>query len=90
MLPDSNVNEAASHGFVNLVSPKAGLAEGSVVKNKAEIYFDFNGAGCYQHHGHTYGEHYLSVNTVFVPNVGLVTDPNPAKDQVHFLLKSPI
>lgn len=90
MLPDSNVNEAASHGFVKfLVSPKGGLAEGSVVKNNAEIYFDFNEPVVTNTTWHTYGEQYLSTNTVFVPNVGLDVFPNPAKDQVRFLLKSP-
>ncbi len=43
LLPDSNTNEAASHGFVNF---KIDLAEdvqfGDSIRNSALIYFDFN------------------------------------------------
>ncbi len=43
LLPDSNINELRSHGFVQYrISPKPGLALGSKVRNHAEIYFDFN------------------------------------------------
>ncbi|MBK8564542.1 MAG: T9SS type A sorting domain-containing protein [Saprospiraceae bacterium] len=43
MLPDSNVNEPGSHGFVSFEIPlKEGLAPLSTVDNKAGIYFDFN------------------------------------------------
>jgi len=44
-LPDSVRNEPASHGFVRYsISPKAGFAENTVVRNQADIYFDFNTA----------------------------------------------
>lgn len=43
MLPDSNVNEIASHGFVRFkVSQKPGLGLGNEILNTALIYFDFN------------------------------------------------
>jgi uncharacterized repeat protein (TIGR01451 family) len=43
MLPDSNVNEAASHGFVRFnVNQEPNLAEGTTIENSAAIYFDFN------------------------------------------------
>ena len=43
MLPDSNVNEPASNGFVSYaIKPKAGLAEMTVINNIAYIYFDQN------------------------------------------------
>jgi uncharacterized repeat protein (TIGR01451 family) len=45
MLPDSNTNEALSHGYVLFtVKPKKGLALGEKVENKAFIYFDYNDA----------------------------------------------
>jgi|GEM_PF-3776559 len=45
MLPDSNVNEAASHGFVKFrIRHRPGLVPGDVIPNKAAIYFDFNEA----------------------------------------------
>ncbi|SFC66555.1 conserved repeat domain-containing protein/Por secretion system C-terminal sorting domain-containing protein [Flexibacter flexilis DSM 6793] len=43
LLPDSNVNEKASHGFVSFrIKPKVSLAVGATVSNKAAIYFDYN------------------------------------------------
>ena len=43
MLPDSNVNELASHGFLRFrVKPVNGLVIGDVIKNTAAIYFDYN------------------------------------------------
>ncbi len=42
-LPDSNVNEIGSHGFVRFrVKPKATLINGDNVSNTAFIYFDYN------------------------------------------------
>jgi uncharacterized delta-60 repeat protein/uncharacterized repeat protein (TIGR01451 family) len=44
-LPDSTSNETASHGYVIFeVMPLDGLAHGTAVHNKAEIYFDYNPA----------------------------------------------
>lgn len=43
LLPDSTTNEPASHGYVNFsVLAKDSIAEMEMIKNKAEIYFDFN------------------------------------------------
>lgn len=43
LLPDSNTNEAASHGFVKFsIKQKAGNPLGVFLKNKAAIFFDFN------------------------------------------------
>lgn len=45
MLPDSNINELESHGFVTFkISPKAGLEEYTEINNTAYIFFDFNPA----------------------------------------------
>ncbi len=42
-LPDSTTNEPASHGFISYkIKPKANLAVGEVISNKADIFFDFN------------------------------------------------
>jgi len=42
-LPDSNINEPASHGFIAYrVKPKNTVAVGDTIKNTASIYFDFN------------------------------------------------
>ncbi|HRH37875.1 MAG TPA: hypothetical protein PK760_05990, partial [Flavobacteriales bacterium] len=43
LLPDSNVNEPASHGFVALrIAPMQPLFAGTVLENVANIFFDFN------------------------------------------------
>ncbi|MFN8349848.1 MAG: T9SS type A sorting domain-containing protein [Flavobacteriales bacterium] len=43
LLPDSNVNEPLSHGFVSFrIRPRQPIAPGTVIENIANIYFDFN------------------------------------------------
>ena len=43
LLPDSNVNEPASHGFISFrIKPHLPIAPGTVIENIANIYFDFN------------------------------------------------
>jgi hypothetical protein len=43
LLADSTSNEPLSHGFVSFaIRPKAGLAEGTLIPNRAGIYFDYN------------------------------------------------
>jgi uncharacterized repeat protein (TIGR01451 family) len=43
LLPDSNVNELASHGYIKFtVKHRANLPLGSMIRNSAAIYFDFN------------------------------------------------
>lgn len=45
MLPDSGSNEPASHGFVIYrIKPNTNLADGTVINNTANIFFDFNEA----------------------------------------------
>jgi uncharacterized repeat protein (TIGR01451 family) len=42
-LPDSNTDEKGSHGYVIYeIMPNSGLPNGTIVKGKAGIYFDFN------------------------------------------------
>ncbi|MBY0427523.1 MAG: DUF11 domain-containing protein, partial [Cytophagales bacterium] len=43
LLPDSNINEKKSHGFVKFrVKTKTGLTSSQTIQNMAAIYFDFN------------------------------------------------
>jgi uncharacterized repeat protein (TIGR01451 family) len=43
LLPDSNVNEPRSHGFVSFrLRPKQPVLPGTIIANIANIYFDFN------------------------------------------------
>jgi uncharacterized repeat protein (TIGR01451 family) len=42
-LPDSTSNEPDSHGFVKFrIKPKPNLAKGTMIRNAADIYFDYN------------------------------------------------
>ncbi len=89
MLPDSNVNEPASNGFVRFsVAPRAGLPNGTVIHNSAAIYFDFNEPIITNTTKHTFGEQYLSVNIFETPDNLLEVKvwPNPAADKVTFHL----
>jgi uncharacterized repeat protein (TIGR01451 family) len=43
LLPDSNVNEPLSHGFITYrIKPLSTVATGNVIRNSASIYFDYN------------------------------------------------
>lgn len=42
-LPDSNVNELKSHGYINFrVKPRDNVSVGEIIQNNASIYFDYN------------------------------------------------
>lgn len=91
MLPDSNVNEPLSHGFVQFRAiPRADLPNNSVIENTAAIYFDFNEPVLTNQTWHTIGEQYLNVsNVLFQPGIDLEVYPNPAVATATFYLKSP-
>ncbi|HAD14929.1 MAG TPA: hypothetical protein DCF33_21080 [Saprospirales bacterium] len=91
LLPDSNVNEPASHGFVKFqIAPKAGLSHGTLVENSAAIYFDFNAPIITNTTWHTLGEKFLDANILNkMPDVALEVFPNPVSDVATFLIKSP-
>lgn len=60
LLPDSNANEAASHGFVQfLIDQQPANPLGSVVENTAAIYFDFNAPVITNRVFHTVGRGFL-------------------------------
>ena len=90
MLPDSNVNEAASHGYVKFaIRPKSNVPNMTVIENEAAIYFDFNDAVITNRTLHTLGEKYLSVSTVaFRPGIELEVYPNPASTAATVFIKS--
>ncbi len=81
-LPDSNINEPASHGHVVFnINAKTGLADGAVINNTAHIYFDFNPAIVTN----------TTVNTIEIPtSVQNITNgsfaakvfPNPANNEL--------
>lgn len=85
LLPDSNVNEAASHGFFQFrISQQPDLPNGSLIENSAAIYFDFNDPVITNTTFHTLGEHFVVVKTDDPADAGaLRVWPNPAVDKVY-------
>ncbi len=87
MLPDSNVNESASHGFVQFkIAQEQDLSNGTVIENEASIFFDFNEPIITNTAFHTIGENFVTVNTqkIFLSNLAVRTFPNPFKEMVNF------
>lgn len=90
MLPDSNVNEAASHGFVKFtIQQEPDLPLGTTLENEAAIYFDFNEPVITNRTLHTIGEKVVTVSAqeVFVPGVDLNVYPNPFDGAATFEIK---
>ena len=84
LLPDSNVNEPLSHGFVSFrIRPRLPIAPGTVIENIANIYFDFNPPVITEPSVLT-AEFSTGINTVSVD--GLQVFPNPARDRVLLVL----
>lgn len=80
MLPDSNVNEAASHGFVEFkVAQKPNLDLETKIYNFAGIYFDFNAPVITNETLHTIGESIftVSIDPVLIPSTNVNVFPNP-------------
>lgn len=89
LLPDSNVNEAASNGFVKFrVQQQPDNPLGTVIRNSAAIYFDFNAPVITNEAWHTVGENFVTVSTN-TPNASegqLLVFPNPANESATFQL----
>lgn len=80
LLPDSNINEAASHGFVQYsIKPIDKLSNGTKILNDALIYFDFNDGVNTNVDLHTIGSPIpVKVNEVNnVNEIDFTIEPNP-------------
>jgi len=81
MLPDSNVNEPASHGFVTFkVNQVPNLPNGTVIENSAAIYFDFNAPIITNTSWHTINDNFfisIAVTQVQSENNTTKIFPNP-------------
>jgi uncharacterized repeat protein (TIGR01451 family) len=86
LLPDSNINEARSHGFVRYrVKPKNTLVAGSQIKNRASIYFDYNTAVVTNETVNT-----VNITTAVNPTpqqLDAKVFPNPARSKLYLLVK---
>lgn len=80
-LPDSNVNEPASHGFIKFrVQQRPNTPLNKTILNQAAIYFDFNAPVITNQTIHRTGENFVPTDTReavrSIPKV--VLSPNPA------------
>lgn len=86
-LPDSNVNEALSHGFFKFkVNQMPNNPTGSMIHNSAAIYFDFNAPVLTNEVFHTIGKDFVSVlitgtEDVLVQDLEVKVYPNPFREQ---------
>ena len=79
-LPDSNANEPASHGFISFrIEQQPNVPLGTVIRNEANIYFDFNAPVRTSQTWHTIGQQ---------PSVGV--RPTPAKALPQEIRVSPL
>jgi hypothetical protein len=85
MLPDSNVNEPASHGFARFsIAPRPGLPLETDVFNEASIYFDFNDAVVTNRTQHRFGRDFVIVRLFEIDEILMAAvQPNPVAHQVQ-------
>lgn len=87
MLPDSNVNEPRSHGFVQFsITPYLDVPLGSVIENSAAIYFDFNEPVITNTTWHTIQKSPLTSSLQPEPttvSTGLAVWPNPFSERTN-------
>ncbi len=90
MLPDSNINEVASHGFVKFkIAQNYNIAFGTVIENSAAIYFDYNAPVITNQTFHTVEESCLekitTAVTIQAPK-NIIVYPNPFTEYATFEL----
>ncbi len=98
MLPDSNVNEAASHGFIKFnIEQKENNPIGTHIMNDAAIYFDFNEPIITNTVFHTIGEDFMGVVTSVITSseaiesgVSVNVFPNPFDEYTQFEIKGEV
>jgi len=93
MLPDSNINEPASNGFIKYkIAMKADPPVGTEILNEADIYFDFNAPIRTNETFHVIDEPWVLVKTseVFVPGVEVNAYPNPFQHQATIKLSNAV
>jgi uncharacterized repeat protein (TIGR01451 family) len=91
LLPDSNVNEAASHGFIRFsMAPVANIAELEVIENDAAIYFDFNEPVITNRTRHTIEQTVVSVQQWQATMADIDVFPNPSTGNSTLLIQGAV
>lgn len=92
LLPDSFRNEAKSHGFVRFkIAQKQDLPIGTILKNQAGIYFDFNEAVITNTTFHTVGKDFIpsivsNINKLDALNYNVSIAPNPVVQSLNITI----
>lgn len=85
LLPDSNVNEPASHGVIFYeINRKQNLPPGTILKNRASIYFDFNPP---IHTNTTINKLYditTGIDEIFMDDLEIIPNPSSELSQMSF------
>ena len=88
-LPDSNVNEIASHGYFSFsIYPKSNLVDGTQIYNFAKIIFDFNWPIWTNWVDHTLGKLTVSVDEAQALDKLWQVLGNPTRDVAIFQAES--
>jgi uncharacterized repeat protein (TIGR01451 family) len=90
LLPDSNVNQLGSNGFVRYhIEQQPNLPDGTFFGNRAAIFFDFNDPVITNTAFHTIGTHFITVSVdqpTAIQSAPLRVYPNPSASHVYFEL----
>jgi uncharacterized repeat protein (TIGR01451 family) len=90
LLPDSNVNEPASHGFVKFrIGQKPGPPLGTVIENEAAIFFDFNDPIITNTTLHRLGEPFKLTDSreLFLKKFNCLAFPNPFSKTANIIVQ---
>lgn len=90
ILPDSTTNEPASHGFAKFkINQLPDNPKGTVILNRAGIYFDANPVVMTNTVMHTIGDHFVTVSSgeVLLPEVKITVYPNPYHEETTFYIE---
>ena len=91
MLPDSNINEPASHGFVSYrIRVKDDLLSPVLIENTAYIYFDLNAAIVTNTTVNVLVDEFVGVYGPTGSKLELTAFPNPTSGEVFIHLDQPI
>ncbi|GAA4333263.1 T9SS type A sorting domain-containing protein [Flaviaesturariibacter amylovorans] len=85
-LPDSTTSEPNSHGFVRFsIRPKASLGLSDTIRNRASIYFDYNGAVLTNYTASTFRSNVVTaIPRLQVAAYELRAFPNPAAHELRY------
>jgi len=84
-LPDSNKNYALSNGMISYSIKPYNIPDGSIIKNKADIYFDYNIPVTTNTTKHTIGH----LPDSLPADINLTIFPNPASNLTHIRFTIP-